>query len=198
VRFVQGKVTEATDVSEEAEKLGKTVALLRKKVAYLVECERQALASLKRLNSGIAVDGWQEEVAEFAERESAKGEEAIRVLARRRDWAEEPEESTLDEWEEKATRVVPRRLYRGPISLHPYLTQLSEEEREQWWQVSKEHKKGVYTLPTLAVYWANGKRSLLEIADLVELETGQRDVELLVKYFQMLGKLNLVKLEANI
>jgi hypothetical protein len=82
--------------------------------------------------------------------------------------------------------------------LHPYLTQLSEEEREQWWQVSKEHKKGVYTLPTLAVYWANGKRSLLEIADLVELETGQRDVELLVKYFQMLGKLNLVKLEANI
>jgi len=45
------------------------------------------------------------------------------------------------------------------------------------------------------VYWADGKRSLLEIADLIELETGQRDVELLVEYFQTLAKLNLVELE---
>ncbi|MBC8263022.1 MAG: hypothetical protein H8E47_02735, partial [Anaerolineales bacterium] len=58
----------------------------------------------------------------------------------------------------------------------------------------KEHKKGFFTLPTLAVYWTDGKLSLLEIADLVELETGQRNVELLVEYFQMLGQVNLVEL----
>jgi hypothetical protein len=62
----------------------------------------------------------------------------------------------------------------------------------------KERKRRFYTLPTLAMYWADGKRNLLEIADLIELETGQRDVELLVEYFQMLGQLNLVELEANI
>ncbi len=58
----------------------------------------------------------------------------------------------------------------------------------------KEHKKGFFTLPTLAVYWTDGKRTLLEIADLIELETGQRDVELLVEYFQTLAKLNLIEL----
>ena len=59
----------------------------------------------------------------------------------------------------------------------------------------QEHKKEFRILPTLAVYWADGKRSLLEIADLIELETGQRDVELLAEYFQTLAKLNLVELE---
>ncbi len=198
VRFVQEKVTEATNISreEETEKLGETIAFLRQKVAYLVEYEQQALVSLKRLIPEIAVEGWQEEVAEFASRELARGEEAIGVLARGRDWAERPEasERELDEWEEKAARIVPRRLYRGPVSLRPYLHQLSEEERERWWQMRQEHKKGFRILPTLAVYWADGKRSLLEIADLIELETGQRDVELLVEYFQTLAKLNLVEL----
>jgi hypothetical protein len=119
----------------------------------------------------------------------------MRALAKGRDWAELLRESEreLDEWEEKAATIVPRRLYRGPISLRPYLHQLSEEEREQRWQFLKARKKA-FTLPALAVYWADGERSLLEIADLIELETGQRDVELLVEYFQTLAKLNLIEL----
>jgi len=196
VRIVQEKVTEATHLSleeEGADKLGETIARLRKKAAYLLEREQQALASLRRLASEIAVEGWQEEVAEFARQELARGEAAIRVCVSERDWAE-PAERERDEWEEKAAAVVPRRLYRGPTSLRPYLNQLSEEERERWWQMRKERKRVFYTLPTLAEYWSNGKLSLLEIADLIELETGQRDVELLVEYFQMLGKLNLVEL----
>jgi hypothetical protein len=198
VQLVQEKVTEATNISGEegAEKLWEITALLRQKVAYLVEREQQALASLKRLSPEIAVEGWQAEVAEFAKKESANGEEAIGVLARGRDRVELPEasERELDEWEEKAAELVPRRLYRGPVSLRAYLRQLSQEEREQWWQMRQEHKKGFRILPTLAVYWADGKRSLLEIADLIELETGQRDVELLVEYFQTLAKLNLIEL----
>lgn len=198
VRFVQEKVTEAMRLStDEADKLRETVSLLRKKVAYLIEREQQALASLKRLSAEIAVEGWQMEVAEFANRESAQGEEAIKVCVGERGW-DELSARELNEWEEKAARMVPRRLYRGPISLRHYLNQLSEEEREQWWRLGKERKKGFLTLPTLAEYWANGKLSLLEIADLIELETGQRDVELLVEYFQMLGKLNLAELVAHI
>jgi aminopeptidase YwaD len=197
VQFVQGKVTEATNISGEegADRLGETIALLREKAAYLTERERQALASLKRLSPEIAVEGWQEEVAEFANGESARGEEAIGVCVQEGDWAELPEKSKLDEWEEKAAELVPRRTYRGPVSLrHHYLSQLSEEERERVWQMRKEHKKGFYALPTQAVYWADGKLNLLEIADLIELETGQRDVELLVEYFQILAKLNLIEL----
>jgi len=201
VRFVQEKVTEAANIGgeKEAEKLRETIASLRKRVAYLIEREQQALASLRRLSPGLAVDGWQEEVAEFASRELTKGEEAIRACVRERDWTELPEtsERELDEWEEKAAGMVPRRLYRGPVPLRQYLHQLSDEERERLWRLRKERRRGFYTLPTLAMYWADGRRSLLEIADLIELETGQRDVELLVEYFQTLDKLNLVELKAN-
>jgi aminopeptidase YwaD len=198
VYLIQEKVTEATNIGEETDKLGETIALLRKKVAYLVEGERQALASLKRLSPEIAVDGWQEEVTEFANRESAQGEEAIRAWGQDRVELPEASKRELDKWEEKAAKIVPRRLYRGPVSLRSYLlSQLSEEERERVWQLRKEHKKGFFTLPTLAVYRTDGQRSLLEITDLIELETGQRDVELLVEYFQTLGKLNLVELEAS-
>ena len=90
--------------------------------------------------------------------------------------------------------MVPKRLYRGPVSLCAYLHRLSDEDRERLWKMRKERKRVFYTLPTLATYWADGKRSLLEIADLIKLETGQRDVELLVDYFRVLDKLGLVTL----
>ncbi len=47
---------------------------------------------------------------------------------------------------------------------------------------------------TLAEYWADGHRTALEIADLVELETSVRDVELIVRRFELLAKLNLIDL----
>ena len=196
VQFVQEKVTEAIHLGEDADKLGETVSFLRRKVAYLIERQQQALVSLQRLSPGVVVQRWQEDGAEFARMELAEGEEAIKACVTERDWTELSEEPKReqDEWEEKAAMMAPRRSYRGPASMRPYLHQLSEEEQERLWQMRKERKRVFYTLPTLGEYWANGKRSLLEIADLIELETGQRDVELLVEYFQMLGKLNLVEL----
>jgi hypothetical protein len=50
-----------------------------------------------------------------------------------------------------------------------------------------------HTLVELATFWADGRRSILEIADLVEVETGQRDVELLLTYFHLLEKLGFIQ-----
>jgi len=47
-------------------------------------------------------------------------------------------------------------------------------------------------LTTLALFWADGVRPVLEIADLVELESGQRDVALLLVYFRLLEQLGFV------
>jgi hypothetical protein len=203
VQFVQEKVTEAANIPHcRPDRFSKPVrsAPLGKKVAYLIEREQRALVSLKRLRREVAVEGWQQEVAEFARAELAKGEEAIKACMSEQVGSElqEAPKRELDEWGEKAARMVPRRLYRGPIPLRHYLNQLSEEERERLWQMRKERKNKFYTLPTLAEYWADGKLSLLEITDLIELETGQRDDELLVEYFQTLGKLNLIELVVNI
>jgi len=196
VRFVQAQVTEAVHIGGDADKLKEAVSFLRRKGAYLIERQQQALASLRRLSPGLEVGGWQEEVAEFAKTELAKGEEAIRACVSEWDWARlsEGKKRELDEWEKEAAKMVPKRVYRGPISLRPYLHQLSDEDRERLWKMRQERKRVFYTLPTLAGYWADSKLSLLEIADLIELETGQRDVELLVEHFRALDKLGLVKL----
>jgi hypothetical protein len=44
----------------------------------------------------------------------------------------------------------------------------------------------------MAEYWADGRRTALEITDLVEMESGIRDPELVVKCFELFHKLGLV------
>jgi hypothetical protein len=68
---------------------------------------------------------------------------------------------------------------------------LDEAEREAW-QTFSSQRPAARTLPSLAEYWADGQRTALEIADLIEMETGIRDVALVVRYFELLGKLGLV------
>jgi hypothetical protein len=202
-RLIQETVTEATNVdtevaSERIEKLQKALALLRKKIPFLVEREKLALASLKRLSSEVSVEGWQEEVTAFAEQEVIRGEEAFGKCVGELEWTEisEPPERVLDEWEKKAAELVPQRRYRGPVSVRNYLHLLDKEDRERVRQMRKQHGMILYSLSTLAEYWADGQRSLLNIADLIELETGQRNIEILVDYFRMLDKLDLIKLAA--
>ena len=90
--------------------------------------------------------------------------------------------------------MTPRRLYRGPVSLRAAMSELSLEERVAVRKLVQSRKAGGRTLPTLAGYWADGRRSALEIVDLVEMEFGIRDAELVVKYFELLHKAGLVGL----
>jgi hypothetical protein len=46
----------------------------------------------------------------------------------------------------------------------------------------------------MAEYWADGKRTALEIVGLVEMESGIRDPELIVRRFELLHKLGLIAL----
>jgi hypothetical protein len=77
--------------------------------------------------------------------------------------------------------------------LSDHLRRLDEETQESWRQLLKARKGWLhYTLTTLALFWADGSRSVLEIADLVELESGQRDVALLLAYFRLLEQLGFI------
>ena len=95
--------------------------------------------------------------------------------------------------EAEAQGIVARRLFKGPVSTRPWVRKLSGEDREALWRLGKDHPES-RTLGTLAMYWADGERSLLEVSGLVELEAGRTDLEFLVKYFRLLGKMGLVKL----
>ena len=87
------------------------------------------------------------------------------------------------------------RLVRGPVPLDRYRATLPAEDQEAWNQRMAAATDGRHhTMETLALFWADGKRSILEIADLVEMESGARDAGLLLHYFQLLEKLGFVEL----
>lgn len=190
LQLVQEGVTEAMS-AEGLEESAKIINKLEKRGQYLIECQSKALASLHRL-ADIEVEGWREGSAAFARSELGGARSAFSPGFNPGLPGLPAKE--LDEWERKAAEMVPTRIYPGPIPLHLYLFKLSEEERDDLHRLRKGHKEGFFTLPILALYWADGQRNLLEIADLIELEMGMRDVELLVGYFQLLAKLGLIEL----
>ena len=98
----------------------------------------------------------------------------------------------LRKLEREAAGVVPRRLFRGPVSLRPWVRGLSWEDREAWWRLGKKHPESRF-LGTLAMYWTDGVRSLLEVSGLVELEAGGTDLEYLVEYYRLLRAMGLVE-----
>jgi hypothetical protein len=74
--------------------------------------------------------------------------------------------------------------------LDDQLRRLDKEDRERWRSLVKEREAWrVGTMTFLALCWVDGRRSVRDIAGLVEMEVGLRDVELLQQYFRLLEKL---------
>ncbi len=166
---------------------------LRRKLDLLLEHRIASFSLLERLADGPLPGraGWEQDLTEARRREEARAEAALRDLFPHLPLASS--EQPRDEWEGRAARIVPRRLHRGPFSIRNRLHRLSPEERESLRPLMKDLRNSV--APTLALYWADGKRTLLEIADRVEAECGQRDVRRLVEYFELLSRLGGVALE---
>jgi len=96
--------------------------------------------------------------------------------------------------EKNAAKISPKRIYRGPISMHLAMERMSDEQRRAYRREMERKKKFRNTLDP-AVYWSDGKRSLLEIAKLVRQEVGQMDLKFLLGYFETLEKYGLIKME---
>jgi len=169
---------------------------LERRIAYAVERHKEALATLIRLWVGVGplVEILNGEAADLAQvgLDRARRAAGDRIRSLGANGLSEPPEET-GEWEQKAAAVIPRRLYRGPAALRTAMGKLSPEERAGWHKlVESRRQAGGRTLPTLAEYWADGRRSALEIVDLVEMESGIRDAELVVRSFELLHQLGLV------
>jgi hypothetical protein len=86
------------------------------------------------------------------------------------------------------------RRYRGPVSIGPYLRRLPVDEREAAQAMLRDHGAFCDLPADVALYWADGARTLAEILDLTDLETGVRDAAGLAAYFKLLARLELIEL----
>jgi hypothetical protein len=168
---------------------------LQRRLDLIVTHRRESLKLLQRLageNRLAASAAWDADIITAGQRELGRASAALSDLF---DLEEipQPEQRRLDKVEGKAQNLIPHRTLRGPFPINARLPRLSPEEREEAYRLLKEH--GYSPVPLLAMYWTNGERTLLEIADLVELESGQRKMEVLVSYYELLEKLGLIKLQ---
>jgi aminopeptidase YwaD len=173
---VQGAVTDA------GEKNGPDREALRRRLEYQAARHREALTSLTRL-APVDVSDWQTRDEAFTEAEFAR---AVDLLA---------EGSDDVETNEEAARLIPSRLFRGPLDARAYASRLDEAGRDEWWELNQRiMKKASWTMLALAQYWADGQRTVAEIGRLIALETGQETTSLLVEYFHFVERLGLIEL----
>ncbi len=195
-QLTQTKITDMWD-SQAPTVTKNALEMLKRQLSYAVKRHQEALATLLRLWVGIGplIEILGEEAVQIVQGEFERARRAagdrIRVLGAN-GLNEPPQEP--DEWEKKAATMIPCRLYRGPAALRRILHQLLPEEQAAWLNLIQSRQAGGHTLPVLAGYWADGRRSALEIVDLVEMESGIRDAELIVRYFELLHQLDLVDL----
>jgi aminopeptidase YwaD len=191
------RATRESLVLDDGESLAQKMADLDRRLAYLLGRQKAALQTLDRIaTTDCIIPELQAEAEQALYHELAWARSAVDLRAAELglDVLPTPQPLDLSEEEQEAAKLIPVRLVRGPIPLTQLLYCLDEETQEQWRQLLKARKdRAFYTLSALALYWADGARSVLEIADLIELEAGKRDVELLLAYLRLVEQLGFIE-----
>ena len=181
---------------DDGDSLAQTMADLDRRLAYLLGRQKDALQTLERIaTTDCIVPEFQAEAEQALYHELAWARSAVDLRAADLGLGDipTPQPPDLSEEEQEAAELIPARLVRGPIPLGQLLHRLDESSQEQWRQLLKSRKDRAFrVIFALALYWADGARSVLEIADLIELEADKRDVELLLVYVRLLEKLGFI------
>lgn len=184
---------ETADVSSDArisEALAKARRSIELRIGFLVDRTKLDISSLKRLvpdspmlaEAQAQADRVVEETGRFLRDKALRG---LAALAGLDDVSHlpppwHPEE---DEAHVKAKSIIPKRVFRGPFS--SIAREIPEDHNEK--VKALREKYGVRFLPGSQLeYWADGQRTLLDIALLIESETGFSNLDALVEYYQLL------------
>ena len=155
-----------------------------RRVAFRLDRQLAALESLKRLDPDFDPQPWRTESTTIADA----------AWARARDLLDDWRVKDVPTLTESDARRVPVRRYRGPISLRPHMRRLPPEQRDAARAMLRRHADFTDLPADVALYWADGARTLAEILDLTELETQVRDPEGMLAYFELLARLELIEL----
>lgn len=193
---VQNALTDASE-AENAHNLAQAAENLEKKARFVTDRYQEATQSLLRLAPHNTLAARLKSEADSSlRRETERAKKVLFSYAQDLGLEDMPSlpPKELDEWEQQALGIVPSRKFRGPVPSGFHLHKLAPEERETVYAWFKEYGRLYHRLGTVANYWVDGERTVAEIADLVELETEQRNVQLLVRHYSLLAKLGLMAL----
>jgi hypothetical protein len=187
------------DAVNKPEEIPGAVRRLKTHAAYWEEVAVKAVESAMRLAPGDegvekTIQALIEDVQRTTKSQVKMAAESLNtILVASGVEAEKYRKKRRTKLETEAMGVVPRRLYRGPVSTLYWDRKLSHVERENLWKLDKDHPLG-RGVGILAMYWTDGVRSLYEVSERVRLEIGETDLEYLVAWYGYLERMGLVEL----
>jgi len=190
---VQAETTRALGLEPEARV--KAWNRLYNQIGYAQDRALSSLETLERLGAVMhSLPGWRAEIEETGDRMLDRSRRQIRPITL-------PELlPQTDPWFESAEHVIPVRRYRGPIMdmAAPLAAMpLPESDLAAWRQLYADIPNW-RMLRLFAEYWADGRRTLAEIARLVELETGQALGPSIETYFSLLEQAGVMEFGAGL
>ena len=172
---------------------GNSLEALDKYGVFALDCHRRALSTLCRLDETM------KDHLPFLNEDASRIFNIFRERYGAIPAKTSPGDTTTHpvqlEWEEQAAGFIPLRLYRGPAGFDLLIRTLPEADQKTWSTMLDKYPRAMDPLIPLAEYWADGKRTALEIIDLIELENGLRDAEVIVRTYKVLAKLGLMEMK---
>jgi hypothetical protein len=181
-----GKANGEAEVSEVLAKARRAIEL---RAGFLADRKKLDLSSLRRLvpDSPMLSDAMSEAgclIEEAGRFLLAKALRELAVLAGLADVSGLPPAWQPEEGEayKRAKSIIPKRVFRGPFSSTGKEVPADYEERVK----ALREKYGESALPLNRFeLWADGKRTLLDIALLIESETGFSNLDAIVDYYDL-------------
>jgi aminopeptidase YwaD len=191
------KMAAATDDDARAAALAEH----RRRSAFAASRISAALGSLTRLDPGMGEElvGLRSQVEGIAGREAAWVENAARGLeplgpAAAAVAAPAAPQTGAPAWRAEAGKLVPRRWQPGPIDMGMTMRAQPPEVLATFHHLVDTAGDDLAEGGALLQYWADGRRTVAEIADLVALETGHHPGASAMAFFKLLAQAGLVEL----
>ncbi len=182
---------EAVRCAADAAAAGRAWARYRRESAFRAERMAAALADLARIDASITGDlpvlRARIAAAEADELAWAQAQIAAVPLA-----DPPPDEAP---WRAEAVALSPRRLHPGPIDVSQALQADRPDLLPAYRALSTRAGDALHDQSAIWQYWADGRHTVVEIADLAALETGSEPNDVPLAYFKLLADAGLVALE---
>ncbi len=185
---------------KDYKKLNATLKRIDPLFNFRQDIELQALESILKLNNSndksldeFIVD-LKKEISDFSENEIQHTTKTIEKIAKnlgvKKETIEKKEKSELDLMGEK---IIPKRVYRGMVT-GLSMNDLTDEDSKELKAINDEFP-GLRAVISSSLFWIDGKRTISEIAALVNNDLGKTSIAYLVKTFQFYEKHKLLKID---
>jgi len=180
---------------ELARELDRTTSHYKNKIEHFAWREQEAVKSVRRLGESPELNASLSlhcrNIADIATQELAKLQETLNFIAK-------TSALTIPRQHEQAQpdrefRLVPKRLFKGPLDSNLLKKTLSEKELE-WYEKMREKDVDFDKKSAEVLNFMNGKRRIYEIVKAVSAEYSETDPEHVLKFVRDLEKTKLVEL----